>query len=156
MKKKKDGDSPLPRLIEHLIGLTTVPKDKSVIQWKMRRVVAGYVFETEYKGNIYFFGDDYDDYFLVYPAGHELLPGVSMGDKKGPEPLVNASIRHLSYTMPFGQLLFAAMEQNKKELDAETEERERQIKNYKKMTKALKKQEAKNLQNLLEDFEEPA
>lgn len=113
-KVRKRRESDLEKILENLIKLTTIPREKSVIQWRMDKVFEVYYFEAEYRGKIYKFDGRH---FYVYPAGYELPPGIRIGDKTGPGILLYVKITAAPEL--FGELWQRVCGQHEKELREE-------------------------------------
>ena len=148
MKKlKKNIKVPLIGIIEHLTRLTTVPIEKSIIKWRMEKIFSQYYFETEYKGKVYTFDGRH---FYVYPAGHELPPGVRINDKSGPDLLLNARID--AAPKEFSELWQVICGQHKRELaeDRLKQDKERDLAELRDGTNRLITLE--NTRQIFEDF----
>ena len=144
MKKSK---SSAEQIVENLIKLTTVPIEKSVIKWRMDKVFNQYNFEAEYKGKIYRFDGRH---FYVYPAGHELPPGIRIGDKSGPELLLNVRIN----TAPkeFGDLWRVVCGQHERELAEDRISREKEMEAMKIAQEKERNRISENTKQILNDF----
>ncbi|OGF62666.1 hypothetical protein A2662_03985 [Candidatus Giovannonibacteria bacterium RIFCSPHIGHO2_01_FULL_45_33] len=139
--------APLLSIIENLVRLTTVPIEKSIIKWRMDKIFSQYYFETEYKGKAYAFDSRH---FYVYPAGHELPPGVRIGDKSGPNLLLNTKIGVAP--KKFGELWQVICGQHERELaeDRLKQDKERDLAELKDGTNRLIALE--NTRQILKDF----
>lgn len=146
-KARKKSKSDLEKILEYLIKFTIVPREKSPIQWRMDKVFSFYSFETEVKGKIYVFDGRH---FYVYPAGHELPPGVRIGDKEGPDILLSARID--AAPKLFGELWQKVCGQHKKELLEDEIEHVREHKEHDLRQEKERKRVLENTKKILEDF----
>ena len=144
---KRKPASPIEKILKNLIKLTTVPREKSAIQWKMDKVFSMYHFETEYKGKVYTFDGRH---FFIYPAGYELPPGIRIGDKEGPDILLHARID--AAPKQFADLWQVVCGQHEKELQ-ENERKEREsLKASERRQKAERELSSRLAKDILKDF----
>jgi len=146
-QRKIEENSPLCKIIKYLTRFTTVPIEKSGIQWRIDTVFNFYRFETEVKGKIYVFDGRH---FMVYPAGYELPPGIRIGDKSGPDILLNVKINMAPKL--FGELWMQVCGQHEKEIAEDQVAREREVEITKKTQEEERKRVLENTKRILDDF----
>lgn len=146
-KARKKGKNDLEKILEHLIKLTTVPREKSPIQWRMDKVFSQYHFETEHKGKIYAFDGRH---FFVYPAGYELPPGIRIGDKAGPDILLHARID--AAPKLFGELWQRVCGQYEKELQEDARKERESLDILARRQKAERELSSRLAKDILKDF----
>ncbi len=146
-KRARQPGSAIEKILKSLIRLTTIPREKSVIRWKMDKVFSTYHFETEYKGKIYAFDGRH---FYVYPSGHELPPCIRIGDKSGPDVLLSVKIS----AMPelFGELWQQICGQHEKELIEDKIAEMHENKTIEARREVERKRALENTEKILKDF----
>lgn len=144
---KQTYDYAVSNIFRKLVRLTTVPREKSVVQWKLTRIFSSCSFETEYKGKVYVFDGRR---LYVYPAGHDLPPYIRIGDRKGPDILVDVDCR--LFRALSDKLFRAARAQYTKELDEDDNLRARTIAEAKEWQKRQLKRQKLNAQKILRDL----
>lgn len=149
MKKiVKHKEHPVVLVINNLIRLTTVPRENSKICWDRDLFFGKAFYRTEYKGKVYKFDGRH---FYVYPAGYELPPGVSIGDKKGPDILIH--ILNDSLLSHLAQLWRAMEGQYAKEIVDERAKRDIYIKEIEGRQVEDRMCEHESAMLILKDFE---